>query len=437
MAFVWMQRARSWGTVTFRALRWPVFRRYWLAQLASVIGSWVQTTAQAYLVLELTHNNSAALGWVSVAQFTPSLLLSLFAGAVIDRTSRRRVLLATQLTLMLTSLALALSTHLGVVSLPLVMLLAAVSGTANAFDMPARQSMVADFVPRGDLSNAVALNSLSFNVSRTLGQAVFGLVAALGVYVLAGGNENSLARLALPFYLNTASFVAVIIVIAGLPFPRREVGESRPMVADIAEGLRYVRATPAVLYTMLLVGLLSLTIINFNVIIPYFARAVFGLREAAFGGLNAAFGVGAVAGALWQASKPNPARNLRLGSALLVISTALLAVVHSAALAAPILALCGFGMLSLLISANSTVQLSVPDALRGRVMSVYSFVLTGMGPPGALLVSRLIDEQGPLGPRLGLGVVVALGLLSALLLWPRLPRRVSSRVTSLVKQPGD
>ncbi|MBI0444936.1 MFS transporter [Deinococcus sp. DB0503] len=420
-----LARASAWRLRTFSALRHPSYRRYWFSQLLSLVGSWMQTTAQQYLVLELSGGSSAALGYVTVTQFLPSLLLSLFAGAVVDRVPRRRVLLTTQTTLMLTAAVLAVTTHLGVVSLPLVMGLAFVSGTANAFDMPARQSMVVDFVPRSDVPNAVALNSLSFNVSRTIGQALFGVVAALGVSLLAGGNADNLARLALPFYLNVASFFVVLFVIATLPFPLREHATRGSVLEDIREGLAYVRATPAVRNVMLLVGALSLTIINFNIIIPYYARVVFGAREAAFGALSAAFGVGAMAGALWQASKPNPVRNLRVGALLLIGSTLLLALTPGALLATPVLAACGFGMLSLLVSANSTVQLSIPDQLRGRVMSLYSFVLVGMGPPGALISSSLISKQGPLGPRWGLVALVLLGSSSVVLLWSRLPRRLT------------
>ncbi len=320
---------------------------------------------------------------------------------------------------------LAVTTHLGVVTLPLVLVLAGVSGVANAFDMPARQSMVVDFVPREDVTNAVALNSLSFNVSRTLGQAVFGLVAALGAAMFAGrgGAAAAVEGLAFPFYLNVASFGLVLYVIATLPFVKRDRGgPRRPVISDINEGLRYVRATPDIAFTMILVALLSATAINFNVIIPYFARAVYGLREAGFGGMNAAFGVGAMVGALWQASQRDPARNLRLGALILLLGTALFALTPSAVLGSVVLAFCGFGMLTFLISANSTVQLTVPDALRGRVMSLYSLVLAGMGPPGALLVSYLIGQSGPLGPRQGLGAVVVLAALAVAAVWRRLPR---------------
>ncbi|MFC6664332.1 MFS transporter [Deinococcus radiopugnans] len=414
-------RVGEWRINTFRALGHPNYRRYWLSQLLSLVGSWMQTTAQQYLVLELSGGSSAALGYVTVAQFMPSLLLSLFAGAIVDRVPRRRVLLTTQMVLLATALTLAVTTHLGVVSLPLVMGLAFVSGCANAFDMPARQSMVVDFVPREAVSNAVALNSLSFNVSRTLGQALFGVVAVLGIQLLAGDATN-IARLAFPFYLNVASFGAVLYVITTLPFPARPGLERGKVSDDIREGLRYVRSTPAVRNVMLLVGLLSLTVINFNIIIPYFARVVYGEREAAFGLLSAFFGVGAMGGALWQASKPNPVRNLRYGSVILIVSTVALALTPGSLLAAPVLAACGFGMLTLLVSANSTVQLTIPDHLRGRVMSLYSFVLVGMGPPGALLSSALINKDGPLGSRWGLIVLAALGLISLLALWRRLPR---------------
>jgi len=135
--------------------------------------------------------------------------------------------------------------------------------------------------------------------------------------------------------------------------------------------------------------------------------------------------VGAMAGALWQASKPNPLRNLRVGALLLLASTALLAWVPGPLLAAPVLVVCGFGMLSLLVSANSTVQLTMPDHLRGRVMSLYSFVLVGMGPPGAWLASTLIDRGGPLGPRWGLVALAVLGALALLALWRRLPRELA------------
>ncbi len=408
----------EWRTNTFRALRHTSFRRFWLSQLLSLVGGWMQATAQSYLVLELTNNNAAALGWVTAAQFMPSLLLSLFAGAIIDRNSRRRVLLTTQITLLCTALVLALSTQMGFTSLKLLLVLSVISGTANAFDVPARQSMVVDFVPRADMPNAVALNSLSFNLSRTLGQALFGVVAAIGAQLLGSTAQG----LALAFYLNVASFVAVIYTIATLPFPPRDMGGHKDVIGDIRDGLKYVRGSAPIRYTMLLVALLSVTVINFNVIIPYFARAVYHLQAAGFGGMNAAFGVGAMVGALWQASQADPARNLRLGTQIVLVSTLAFAFMPTPLLGSLMLTGCGFGMLTFLISANSTVQLTVPNELRGRVMSLYSLVLTGMAPLGALLVSTLIGHNDPLGSRGGLVAVVVLGALATALVWQKLPR---------------
>ncbi|MDO4262660.1 MAG: MFS transporter [Deinococcus sp.] len=412
----------GWLRRTFSALSHDLFRRYWWSQLLSLIGTWMQTTAQQYLVLELTGGSSAALGWVTAAQFTPSLLLSLFAGAIVDRVPRRTVLLLTQTGFLFTAAALAGSTHLEVVTLPLVLGLAFVHGVAQAFDMPARQSTVVDLVPRSSVANAIALNSFSFNVSRTTGQALFGVVVAGGVALLAGGHPDALSRLAFPFYLNVASFFLVMYVIATTPFPPRTAAPRGNMLEQIADGLRYVRGSRDVSGVMWLVGLLSLTVINFNIVIPYFAREVFGAREAAFGLMSAVFGAGAVAGALYQASKPNPVRFLRLGAVILVAATAAFAWVPGPQAGLPLLALAGFGMLSFLVSANSTVQLIIPDDLRGRVMSLYSFVLAGMGPPSAIFVSFMIGEDGPLGPHWGLSVVAALGALSLLALWRRLPR---------------
>ncbi|WP_411675108.1 MFS transporter [Deinococcus radiophilus] len=412
----------GWAQRTFSALGHPLFRRYWLSQLFSLIGTWMQTTAQQYLVLELTGGSAAALGWVTAAQFMPSLLISLFAGAVVDRAPRRRVLLLTQTGFLITAAVLAVSTHLEVVTLPLVLGLAFLHGIAQAFDMPARQSIVVDLVPKSGVANAIALNSLSFNVSRTTGQALFGIVVAAGVALLAGGNPDALSRLAFPFYLNVASFFLVMYVIATLPFPPREVAPRGNMLGQIADGLRYVRGNGDVSSVMWLVGLLSLTVINFNIIIPYFAREVFGAREAAFGLMSAVFGAGAVGGALSQASRPDPVRFLRLGSIILIIATTLFAWVPGPEWGLPLLALAGFGMLSFLVSANSTVQLIIPDALRGRVMSLYSFVLVGMGPPSAILVSYLISKDGPLGPHWGLTLIAALATLGLGALWRRLPR---------------
>lgn len=429
-------KLNDWYLHTFSALKHKNYRTFWLSQMVSLTGSWIQATAQQYLVLELTQNSGVLLAWVTIAQFAPSLLFSLFAGAIIDRSSRRVVLLLTQSAMLLVAIALATLTYLGVINVAFIMMLAFVHGAATAFDIPARQSMVLDFVPKSSMSNAIALNSLAFNVSRTLGQALFGGIAALGVYWFAGGDEQNISRLALPFYLNVVTFFGVIWVIWRLPFPPRPESQERSNTLEqIKEGLRYVRRTPAIRYVMLLVGGMSLTVINFNVILPYYARAVYGASENLFGWLSAAFGIGAMIGALWQANKPNPVRNLRLGSILMIAGCIALAFTPTPYLALPVLMVCGFGLLALLISANSSVQLVVPNELRGRVMSLFSFVLVGMGPPGALLSGWLLDKKNWLGPQLGLLALAICGALVLLFLWRFLPRHLESAESSDTPEP--
>ncbi|GGJ35030.1 MFS transporter [Deinococcus roseus] len=405
-----MNGLQQWQKRTFQALVHTDFRVYWYSQILSLLASWIQTTALSYLVLELT-SSSQVLGWVNVVQFTPTLLFSLFAGALLDRISKKAVLQGTQVAFMLIAVVSGLLIHSGSITLPLIFVMSALSGFTNAFNMPARQSLLAEFVPREALPNAVALNSLAFNTSRTIGQALFGLVVPLGVYLLAGGDEHDLSRLAFPFYLNAVTFLAVMFIQAQLHWKDPEPQIQQGMLGRIAEGLRYVKSSPKVKFIMLLIGVVSITVINFNILIPYFAKQVFHLREAAFGGLSAAFGVGCMMGALWQASKPRPERNLRYAAVALPFTNMLFALSPNLMLAAGALVLCGFAMMSCLVSANSMIQLSIPHELRGRVMSLYTTVLVGTAPIGSALEGYVIATNGPFGPHLGVMVLSSIGFL--------------------------
>lgn len=405
-----MNGLRQWQQRTFQALIHTDFRVYWYSQILSLLASWIQTTALSYLVLELTPS-SQILGWVNVVQFTPTLLFSLFAGALLDRISKKAVLQGTQVAFMLIALTSGVLIHTGHINLTLIFVMSALSGLANAFNMPARQSLLAEFVPRESLPNAVALNSLAFNTSRTIGQALFGLVVPLGVYLLAGGNEDALSRLAFPFYLNAVTFLAVMFIQAQLHWKDPEPQIQQGMLGRIAEGLRYVKSTPKVKFIMLLIGVVSITVINFNILIPYFAKQVFMLKEAAFGGLSAAFGLGCMIGALRQASSPKPERNLRLAALALPITNVMFAMSPNMYVGAGALVVCGFAMMSCLVSANSLIQLSIPNELRGRVMSLYTTVLVGSAPIGAALEGYAISSHGPFGPHLGVVVLSALGFV--------------------------
>ena len=400
------------GYPGFSSLRNSTYRKYWLTQLISLIGAWMQNAAQSWLVINNLFGQNHAegvlkLGLISALQFTPSLLLSLFAGALLDRVSRRKVLVITQTILMATAFILATTVLTGTVSFAVVAALAFVSGVAQAFDMVARQSIVPSLVPRSDLPNAVALNSLAFNAARIVGYAAFGLLSPL---------------LGLPamFYANAASFVFVIAVLVTLHEELAPSTAHLGLLAEIMDGLKYVWRTPAVLWPMLLLLMLSLTVINFNIFIPTLARNELGLRESGFGLLGSSFGVGAVLGAfLHTGSQRGASRFLLSGAILLSASVTLLALASSPIMAAVTLAVAGLGMILFTVSANSTVQLNTPEHFRGRVMSVYSLVFAGSAPFGALVVS---SAMGAWGPRVGIAAVGGAAMLAVLIVGPRTAR---------------
>src|SRR5207248_4939744 len=272
---------------TFRALRNPNYRLYWLGQLVSLTGTWMQRIAQSWLVLQLTHS-PLALGTVTTVQFTPILLFSLFGGVLADRAPKRRLLVCTQTVMALQALAFAVLIASGQIRLFEVYILAAVLGVANALDNPTRQAFVVELVGKEDLPNAVALNSTLFNTSRIAGPAVGGvLIATIG---LAGC-----------FYLNALSFLAVIgglllmdpaRFFAGRPSRRGNVAR------QIGEGLRYAVTTPDIALVVLLMGVLGTFGYNFTVVLPLLARDVLHSGAAGFGALTAAMGLGSLAAAL-------------------------------------------------------------------------------------------------------------------------------------------
>jgi hypothetical protein len=275
---------------------------------------------------------------------------------------------------------------------------------ANVFDIVARQSLVPNLVPREVMPNAIALNSLSFNLSRILGGTVFGLIAPLGLSAV--------------FFLNAVSFLGVLNAIWSVRVPDPERHDTN-MLEDIRVGLRYVWETPQVRTPILMLFSLSLFVINFQVTTPTFARFALSLDESGFGLLNAAFGLGAASGAAFHASRPSSdkTRLMQWGALLLVTAFGALSFVPNVPMACVVLALCGAGMILFNVSANSSVQLATPDHLRARVMSVYSLVFAGMAPPGALLTGWLMSA---LGARSGLLILAGLGLVSVLILAPRL-----------------
>jgi MFS family permease len=372
-----------------RAMRHRNFRLYFFGQLVSLIGSWMQTTAQQWLVYRLT-GSQLSLGLVTFAGFIPVLLLSLFMGVVVDRVSRRRLLLLTQSWFLLLALALAVLTFLGIVQYRHIIVLALLFGIGNALDMPARQAFNLDMVEHDDLFNAIALNSSVFNGARIIGPAIGGLV-------IASWGEGT------AFGLNAVSFLAVIagLLMMSLP-PFQRPAQRDTGLGDLKRGLAYLVGDRQVLGLVTMVAAFSLIGFPYAVLLPVFAQDVLRIGVEGYGILLGAQGVGALAAALSLAilgDRRPKGRLLWLSRWMLVVAVALLGFSRTTALSMLALALAGFALISQLAVTNTLIQLAVPDDLRGRVLSAYTWALGGFWPLGALLI-------GALGSWLGAGNAV-------------------------------
>ena len=382
-----------------RAMRHRNFRLYFFGQLVSLIGSWMQTTAQQWLVYRLT-GSQLSLGLVTFAGFIPVLLLSLFMGVVVDRVSRRRLLLLTQSWFLLLALALAVLTFLGIVQYRHIIVLALLFGIGNALDMPARQAFNLDMVEHDDLFNAIALNSSVFNGARIIGPAIGGLV-------IASWGEGT------AFGLNAVSFLAVIagLLMMSLP-PFQRPAQRDTGLGDLKRGLAYLVGDRQVLGLVTMVAAFSLIGFPYAVLLPVFAQDVLRIGVEGYGILLGAQGVGALAAALSLAilgDRRPKGRLLWVSRWMLVAAVALLGFSRTTALSLLALALAGFALISQLAVTNTLIQLAVPDDLRGRVLSTYTWALGGFWPLGALLI-------GALGSWLGAGNAVLLSAGGCLVL---------------------
>jgi MFS family permease len=410
-----------------RALRHRNYRLFFGGQLVSLVGTWMQQVAQAWLVLQLTHD-PLWLGLVSVAQFGPVIIFGLFGGLIADQWPKRRILLATQTTSMILAFALFLLTATGVVQVWQVMVLAALLGTTNAIDMPTRQAFAVEMVGREDVTNAVGLNSAVFNASRILGPAAAGL--------LIGAFDISFA-----FLINGISYIAAI---AAYLLMRPDELRPAPVVvrpttvrgvfASLGEGARYVRSTPLVLLSVVVVGLVATFGMNFQVLIPPLADNVLNVGASGYGFLMAASGLGSTVAALWIAFSrrvgPTP---IVLGAIALGLSSIVVALSTSFPLSLLAMTIVGAGGIGMAVTANTTIQLSVPDHLRGRVMSLYTTVFAGSVPAGGLLMGWIASVWGVSTALLvGALLSVAVGLLA----WPWLARIRRDQRTARANRVG-
>src|SRR6202049_2722902 len=390
---------RDSGTLaaTFRGLRHRNFQLFFGGQLISLIGTWMQNVAQAWLVYRLT-GSSLLLGSVGFASQIPVFLVAPIGGIVADRMNRHRVVIGTQVASMILALILA--------ALPLghwfkvwhVFVLAALLGVVNAFDIPARQSFLVDMVGKEDLMNAIALNSTMFNGARIIGPAIAGiLVARIG--------EGWC------FFANSFSYIAVLIGLLLMKVRSVPRTSNRSPMEDIIEGFRWVNRTKIIRSLLFLIGLVSLVGMPYTVLMPVFADKILHGGARGLGILMGATGVGALFGALTLAAKTGIkglGRWVTITCATLGISLFLFSFSTSFWLSAALLLPCGYSMMLQMACSNTLIQTIVPDHLRGRVMSLYSMMFMGMAPFGAFF-------GGALANRIGAPMTVAVGGIACVL----------------------
>jgi MFS family permease len=370
---------------TFRSLRrHRNYRIFFTGQIVSLAGTWMQNVALAWLVIELS-GSPLAIGALAFCRFVPFTLFGLVAGVVADRIESRKLVMVTQAAAMAISIALAVVTLTGTATLGIVYALAAIGGVALAFDAPGRQSLTFQMVGPRELPNAVALNSGLFNGSRVIGPAIAGLlIAAVGTGVC--------------FALNAVSFLAVLTALA---LVREE--ELRPVVRDhsarLVDGIRhafsYAWHDPELRLVLGVVTVVSTVGFNFHVLVPLLAADTLHVGPEGFGLLSAAFGLGALVGALAAATFREASwRLFTIGTASFGVFALLLAPVHSEYLAAAVLVCVGISFTLFTANANALVQLSAPDHLRGRLISLYLFAFLGLAPVGGLFAGWLADVGG-------------------------------------------
>ena len=372
---------------TFAALQVRNFRLFFTGQSISLIGTWMQSVALAWLVLTISHSGTT-LGLVVAAQFTPVLLLGAYGGLIADRVDKRRLLIATQSALALLALLLGLLTVTHSEELWMLFVIAPLLGLVQATDNPTRQSFVAEMVGRDLVQNAVSLNSALVNASRAVGPAVAGvLIAAVGVPVC--------------FFINAFSFVAVIVALTLMrPDALRPVMRVARGRGQLREGFRYVRATPGLFAPLVMMALVGTLAYEFQVLLPLLARITYEGGPGTFGLLTSAMGAGAVAGGLVVARRSSTGLT-QLSIAAAVFGTTLLVatLANTVAFALPLLVATGFASTSFLATGNSTLQLTSEPRFRGRVMALWSVAFLGSTPIGGPIVGATAEW---LGPRSGL-----------------------------------
>ncbi|MVN23345.1 MFS transporter [Mucilaginibacter arboris] len=372
---------------TFRAFKSHNYRLYFAGQSVSLIGTWMQKTAVSWVVYSLTHSK-LMLGVTLFATMFPSFLLSFLGGIAADRYNRYKLLLITQIVSMIQAVLLTVLIFFRHYNVWEVLALSVLLGIINAFDVPARQSLVFEMVDdKKDLPNALALNSSMVNLSRLIGPAIAGLaIEKLGEDVCFG--------------LNALSFVAVIISLLLMKLPKLEAKKkAKNVLTELREGLIYIKQTPSIGFVLMMLATISLFVLPFSTLIPVYAKDIFHGTASTFGMIDSAIGLGAFSGAIFLASL-KPGTNLRkiLAINTFVFGAGLVLFSHTTyyPLALIFAAIGAFGMMSQITISNTIIQTTVDPTMRGRVISFYAMAFFGMQPLGGLLVgwiSQQIDVQ--------------------------------------------
>jgi MFS family permease len=398
-------RLKRAGDRTFSSLRIRNYRLYFIGQLISVSGTWIQWVAQAWLIIHTLNAGGVVLGIATALQFVPSFFGGLWGGLIADRFDKRVVLIWTQALQAVLALALGLLAVTHVVQIWHVYVLAFLFGAVTVVDMPARQSFVIEMVGSEEVPNAVALNSAVFNGGRLIGPAIAALLIKFS------GIPSA-------FFVNAVSFAAVIVALWVMDPAALHRGEPvKRAPGQLREGLRFVRDTRILKDTLILVAVVATFGFNFMIVLPLMAKVTFHGGPGIYGLLSSIMAIGSIAGGLYTAAKRKPTMRLLISMAFVFgVTTIAASAAPNVALASLLLIPVGLTSMIFISNANSTLQLNSPAVLRGRVMAVYSLLFLGgtaIGGPIAGWVTQYF------GPREGLGFGAVLSVIAAVVLWIR------------------
>lgn len=388
---------------TFNAFKSRNYRLYFGGQSISLIGTWMQKTAVSWVIYSETHSKFM-LGLTLFASLFPSFIFSFLGGVVSDRYNRYKVLLITQVASMIQAILLTMLIFFRHYTVWEIIALSALLGLINAFDIPARQSLVYEMVDdKADLPNALALNSSMVNLSRLIGPGLAGL--ALEHF----GDD-------ICFGMNAVSFIAVIGSLLMMKLPKyMEKPRTKNVMGELKEGFAYIRNTPSIAFVLIMLAVISLLVLPYNTLIPVYAKDIFKGTASTFGVIDSVIGLGAFCGAIFLASL-KPGRNLKriLATNTLIFGAGLILFSHTTyyPIALVFATISGFGMMSQITISNTLIQTTVDPAMRGRVISFYAMAFFGMQPLGGLLVGTLSQWIGTPDTVMAQGIItILIGIL--------------------------